>query len=62
MVLDATIGIFPENIASLRVHESLGFRTVGHREKNRANEQGLARYYLNGKKKQNGINFTKKIG
>ena len=26
-------GIFPENIASLRVHKSLGFRTVGHREK-----------------------------
>jgi phosphinothricin acetyltransferase len=31
--LDATIGDFSENIASLRVHEKLGFRTVGHREK-----------------------------
>lgn len=26
-------GIFPENIASIRLHEQLGFRTVGHREK-----------------------------
>lgn len=26
-------GIFPENIASLNLHESLGFRTVGRREK-----------------------------
>ena len=25
--------IFPENIASMRLHESLGFRAVGHREK-----------------------------
>ena len=25
--------IFPENIASLRLHESLGFRTVGYRER-----------------------------
>jgi L-amino acid N-acyltransferase YncA len=26
-------GIFPENISSLRIHESLGFRKVGYREK-----------------------------
>lgn len=26
-------GIFPENIASLRIHEHLGFRVVGFREK-----------------------------
>lgn len=26
-------GIFPENIASIKVHESLGFKTVGRREK-----------------------------
>lgn len=26
-------GIFPENIASIKVHEQLGFRKVGHREK-----------------------------
>lgn len=26
-------GIFPENTESLRMHESLGFRTVGRREK-----------------------------
>lgn len=26
-------GIFPENIASIRLHERLGFRTVGYREK-----------------------------
>jgi L-amino acid N-acyltransferase YncA len=25
--------IFPENVASLRLHESLGFRTVGQRER-----------------------------
>ena len=25
--------IFPENLASLRLHEGLGFRTVGHRER-----------------------------
>jgi phosphinothricin acetyltransferase len=26
-------GIFPENLASIKLHERLGFRTVGHREK-----------------------------
>jgi len=26
-------GIFPENIASIKVHQQLGFRKVGHREK-----------------------------
>jgi phosphinothricin acetyltransferase len=26
-------GIFPENIPSLRIHEKLGFRTVGYRER-----------------------------
>ena len=26
-------GIFPENLASLKTHEKLGFRTVGYREK-----------------------------
>lgn len=26
-------GIFPENIASIKVHEKLGFRTIGNREK-----------------------------
>jgi L-amino acid N-acyltransferase YncA len=26
-------GIFPENVASLRLHESAGFRTIGTREK-----------------------------
>ncbi len=26
-------GIFPENIASIKIHESLGFREVGYREK-----------------------------
>lgn len=26
-------GIFPENIASLRIHEELGFRKIGHRER-----------------------------
>jgi L-amino acid N-acyltransferase YncA len=26
-------GIFPENIGSLKIHESLGFRKVGYREK-----------------------------
>ena len=26
-------GIFPENIASLKIHEDLGFRKIGHREK-----------------------------
>ena len=26
-------GIFPENIASLKIHEDLGFRRVGYREK-----------------------------
>lgn len=26
-------GIFPENVASLRLHEALGFRTVGTRER-----------------------------
>lgn len=26
-------GIFPENIASLKIHEELGFRKIGHREK-----------------------------
>ena len=26
-------GIFPENIASLTLHQKLGFRVVGHREK-----------------------------
>ena len=26
-------GIFPENAASIRLHESLGFRTVGRRER-----------------------------
>lgn len=26
-------GIFPENIASLKIHEQLGFRTIGKREK-----------------------------
>ncbi len=26
-------GIFPENIASIKIHEKLGFRTVGYREK-----------------------------
>jgi L-amino acid N-acyltransferase YncA len=26
-------GIFPENIPSLRLHEALGFRTVGYRER-----------------------------
>ncbi len=25
--------IFPENVASLKLHEGLGFRTVGHRER-----------------------------
>ena len=26
-------GIFPENIASLRIHEELGFRKIGYRER-----------------------------
>ncbi|WP_251031210.1 GNAT family N-acetyltransferase [Pedobacter sp. ISL-68] len=26
-------GIFPENIASITLHETLGFRTIGYREK-----------------------------
>lgn len=26
-------GIFPENIASIKLHENLGFRTIGNREK-----------------------------
>ncbi len=26
-------GIFPENFASLKIHEELGFRKIGHREK-----------------------------
>lgn len=26
-------GIFPENIASLKIHEALGFRKIGHRER-----------------------------
>lgn len=26
-------GIFPENIASLKIHEELGFRKIGYREK-----------------------------
>ncbi len=26
-------GIFPENIASLKIHEELGFRKIGHRER-----------------------------
>ena len=26
-------GVFPENISSLKIHESLGFRKVGYREK-----------------------------
>jgi len=26
-------GIFPENTASLKIHENLGFRRIGHREK-----------------------------
>jgi L-amino acid N-acyltransferase YncA len=26
-------GIFPENLASIKIHENLGFRTVGYREK-----------------------------
>lgn len=26
-------GIFPENVASIRIHEALGFREVGYREK-----------------------------
>ena len=26
-------GIFPENFASLKIHEQLGFRKIGHREK-----------------------------
>ena len=26
-------GIFPENLASLKLHEALGFRTVGYRER-----------------------------
>jgi len=26
-------GIFPENAASLRLHEKLGFRKIGYREK-----------------------------
>jgi L-amino acid N-acyltransferase YncA len=26
-------GVFPENISSLKIHESLGFRRVGYREK-----------------------------
>jgi phosphinothricin acetyltransferase len=26
-------GIFPENIASLKLHESCGFRVIGYREK-----------------------------
>jgi L-amino acid N-acyltransferase YncA len=26
-------GIFPENVASIRLHEACGFRIVGHREK-----------------------------
>ncbi len=26
-------GIFPENIASIKIHEQLGFRLVGRREK-----------------------------
>jgi L-amino acid N-acyltransferase YncA len=26
-------GVFPENIASLKIHEQLGFRKIGHRER-----------------------------
>ncbi|RYE04861.1 MAG: N-acetyltransferase family protein [Rickettsiaceae bacterium] len=26
-------GIFPENVASVKLHEKLGFRVIGHREK-----------------------------
>ena len=26
-------GIFPENIASLRIHDELGFRKIGYRER-----------------------------
>ncbi len=26
-------GIFPENVSSIRIHEELGFREVGYREK-----------------------------
>ena len=26
-------GIFPENFASIKIHEELGFRKIGHREK-----------------------------
>lgn len=26
-------GIFPENVASIKIHEKLGFRIIGRREK-----------------------------
>jgi len=26
-------GIFPENVASIKIHQNLGFREVGYREK-----------------------------
>lgn len=32
-IYDEGAGIFPENVASVRVHESCGFRAVGKRER-----------------------------
>ncbi len=39
-------GIFPENIASLKVHESFRIPNCWSSRKNRANERGLARCHL----------------
>jgi len=37
-------GMFPENEASIKVHEKAGFRAIGRREKNWPDEWCLARY------------------
>ncbi|MGL4360077.1 MAG: GNAT family N-acetyltransferase [Sediminibacterium sp.] len=33
LLLTLQVGIFPENIASLKIHEKLGFRIIGYRER-----------------------------
>jgi L-amino acid N-acyltransferase YncA len=50
-------GIFTENIASVRLHESVGFRVIGHREKiGKLNDTWKDNYLLERRSKIVGIN------
>jgi arsenate reductase len=52
-------GIFPENKASIRLHEKSGFRIIGYREKVGCYEWRMERYDNHGKKKQNSRHMKK---